>query len=416
MRSHAEMAATLPAWWHATEGRVQLRNAKFRNVNLQNATLSNANLTAADFTDALMRSAVLDGAWLEQAVFERADLTSTSFIASNSSQADFREALLEDSRFDRSVLRFSVFTGALLENADFTGADLWGAKMDGVEAPAANFRGAVLREVSFVDSDLSGADFREATLKIADFSKARLKGANFRGADLAGANLAEADLSQAELVQLSLLTCDLTHVRLAGAWMERTRIRVDQLGGALGEEVAGEWPAARQGYLDLEQNFRGLGDAEAASWCYRRARRMGKRDARRLTVENWRRRDFRALLLSATACASDSFVEWLCDYGESLSRVIRAYLVVMILFAVFYGVSGSLLHSVPSPTGAAEVPARGVFDLLSFSFLDMTTSTTPDIGLRPASRLVYFVGSVQYMTGVLLIGLFGFVLGNRIRR
>lgn len=143
---------------------------------------------------------------------------------------------------------------------------------------------------------------------------------------------------------------------------------------------------------------------------------MGKRDARRLTVENWRNPDFWALLLPATACASDAFVEWLCDYGESLSLVICAYLVGMILFAVFYGVSGSLMHSVSPPTGVAEVLARGIFDLLIFGFLDMTTSTIPDIGLRPASRLVYFVGSVQYITGVLLNGPFGFVLGNRIRR
>ena len=89
----------------------------------------------------------------------------------------------------------------------------------------------------------------------------------------------------------------------------------------------------------------------------------------------------RLSLLSATTCASDAFVEWLCDYGESLSRVIHAYLVVTAAFAVFYDLSGRLMHSVSSPIGVAEVPVRGIFDLLSFSFLDLTTSVTPDTGL-----------------------------------
>ena len=90
--------------------------------------------------------------------------------------------------------------------------------------------------------------------------------------------------------------------------------------------------------------------------------------------------------------------------------MLRAYLVVLVCFAVFYGLSGSLLHV------ATGHPSRSVADLLSFSFLNMSTSVSPDIGLKPRSELVYFIGSVQYMIGVVLIGLFGYVLGNKIRR
>jgi uncharacterized protein YjbI with pentapeptide repeats len=381
LRHHAEGAAAPPPWWHGGEGRVRLRGADLRNANLQNAVLTEVDLTGADFGNAVMRSAVLNGARLEDARFARADLTACSFLRVHASQADFRDALLEDARFDDAVLRFSHFEAALLEAAD-----------------------------------LSRADLRNADLKNADLSGARLAGAKLQGADLANADLEGADLRDTELVQVNLLRCNLRHVRLAGAWMERTRLRIDQLDGALGEEVAGEWAAARQGYLDLEQNFRGLGDAEAASWCYRRARRMGKRDAWRHAVACWRARDWRGVLRRGAAAVSDGFVEWLCDYGESLPRVLRAYILVLLAFTALYGISGSLLHPVPGPDGGAWLPTRNPFDLLEFSFLDMTTSGTPDLGLKPASRVVYFVGSLQYMTGVLLIGLFGFVLGNRIRR
>ena len=54
-------------------------------------------------------------------------------------------------------------------------------------------------------------------------------------------------------------------------------MRAHQLGGAIGEEVAGSFEAAVDGYIVLEQNFRSLGRAEDASWAFRRRRRMGKR-------------------------------------------------------------------------------------------------------------------------------------------
>ncbi len=46
----------------------------------------------------------------------------------------------------------------------------------------------------------------------------------------------------------------------------------------------------------------------------------------------------------------------------------------------------------------------------------MCTSGIPDIGVKPGTHLVYFISSLQYVLGLVLIGLFGYVLGNRIRR
>ncbi len=184
----------------------------------------------------------------------------------------------------------------------------------------------------------------------------------------------------------------------------------------MGEEAAGDWEAARQAYLNLEGNFRSLGNPEAASWAYRRARRMGKRRAREATLGALRGRHWRSALLEGATFAADAFAEFLCDYGESLPRVLRAFVLVLLGFAAMYGLTGSLLHEVQTAAGPRMLPARGLADLLGFSFLEMCTSSTPDLGLRPASRVVYFAGSLQYVVGVVLIGLFGYVLGNRIRR
>lgn len=413
-RAESDGGAT-PSWWHH-EGRLQLRQASFRGASLEKSHLADIDLTGADFSGTLMRAATLDGALLEQANFAGADLTGTSFVAAAASQADFTEALLEDARFGRATLRFANFSAALLEHADFAGADLWGAKFGRAEARSATFENAILREASLDGADLVGADFRGAQLQNANLAGAQLRGVNLRGADLSRAQLDGADLSEAELVQANLLTCQLRHVSLAGAWMERTRLRVEQFGGAIGEEVAGQWAAARQGYLDLEQNFRGLGDAESASWCYRRARSMGKRSHGASARQAIQARDWRGALRNTASWASDTFVEWLCNYGDSIPRVVRAYGVALLAFAAYYLVTGSLLRPMPSGAETLWVPTRDVVDVLSFSFLNQITSTTPDLGLKLASRSIYVVGSLQYVVGVVLIGLLGFVLGNRIRR
>ena len=205
-------------------------------------------------------------------------------------------------------------------------------------------------------------------------------------------------------------------VRLSGAWLENTRFAIEQLGAGLGEEVAGAFAEARRGYLTLEQNFRGLGDPEAARWCYLRARRMGKRGAWQGLRAALRGRAWRRVPLAFGTWFGDAFSEWLCDYGESLPRVLRAFVVTALSFAAFYAATGVMVHTTEGRADLAGLPSHNILELLGFSLLNMCTSGIPDIGLKPGNHLVYFISSLQYVLGLVLIGLFGYVLGNRIRR
>ncbi len=153
---------------------------------------------------------------------------------------------------------------------------------------------------------------------------------------LDGANLDGADLSGAVLPHVALTSCTLRHVRFAGAWLERTRMRAHQLGGAIGEEVSGEFEAAREGYIVLEQNFRTLGSADDASWAFRRRRRMGQRLHAQRARTALERREVGAALRPSLQWLGDLAAEWLCDYGESVARVLRAFLVVLVGFAAVY--------------------------------------------------------------------------------
>ena len=398
------------AWWDTKRGGVRLEACRLAGASLRGANLSGADLAGADLSKAACSGITLRDARLEEANLREADLIGGVLTEVDAGEADFGGALLEDVSLRSARLRFADFTGAIMDGADVSGADLWGARLLEVEAQRADFRGARLDEAQLNDADLTSADLTGASLRRANLSGACLRGAILRDAALDGANLDEADLSGAILPHVALTSCSLRQVRFAGAWLERTRMQAHQLGGATGEEIAGDFEAAREGYIVLEQNFRTLGSADDASWAFRRRRRMGKRlHAQRARIALGQR-EVGAAWRPGLLWLADVASEWVCDYGESVLRVLRAFLVVLVGFAAVYWLSGCL-----EPREAASAARFRMIDYLLFSLDSMTTVGTSEVGLKPSGQLGVLLSSVQTVAGTVLLGLFGFVLGARMR-
>lgn len=404
-------AGAAPIWWDAAHAGLQLAGRDLTGSVFEETDLSGANLSGARMAGVLGRSARFTGANIEETDFSGADLSGACFRDVAGGEARFDEAMLEDARFDEAAMRFARFPRALLDGASFSGADLWGADFTGADADYTLFKGTRLDEARLDDVNLTHADFEGASLKKAQLVGSRLRGANFTGVKLDGANLAKADLSETSLVRLNLSTCTLTHARFAGAWLNGTRMRIEQLGGAVGEEIDGDYRGAESSYLSLEQNFKSIGAKEEASWAYKRGRRMGRMQAGTEAARAWQARDGRALARHGYRWASDWFVEWLCDYGESLSRIARAFLIVIVVFAVLYGLAGGLIRE-----GGNGRPTYNPLDLASYSALNMMTANPPEIGIKPVGRFTNLMVGLEGAAGIILMGLFGFVLGNRLRR
>ena len=403
------------AWWNTRLGGLRLAGCRLDGASLRAANLARADLTGADLSHASCSNIVLSGARLEEALLREADLIGGDLTGVDAGEADFSRALLEDARLTGARLRFAQFTEAVMDGADLSGADLWGAKLGQIEAERCVFRGARLDEAKMGGADVTAADFSGASLRRADLSGACFRGANLRDTVLDGANLSVANLSGAVLPHVSLTSCDLHHACFAGAWLERTRMRAHQLGGATGEEAAGAFEAAVESYIVLEQNFRSLGSAADASWAFRRRRRMGKRLHGQLARAALAKRDWRGAFRPGLGWLSDRAAEWLCDYGESVGRVSRAFLLVLIGFAALYWLTGCLTLRDASALGVAGGRNFAPVDYLLFSLDSMTTVGTSEVGLKPASQFGVLLSSVQTVLGTVLLGLFGFVLGVRMR-
>jgi hypothetical protein len=91
-----------------------------------------------------------------------------------------------------------------------------------------------------------------------------------------------------------------------------------------------------------------------------------------------------------------------CGFGESLPRIFAALAVVALLPGMLLGLLG----------GASG--GHGLGDDLIFSVAHLTTTQVARI--HASSRAVEAIGLVQSIMGIALLGLFGFVLGNKIRR
>ncbi|KQT61301.1 hypothetical protein ASG54_24380 [Aureimonas sp. Leaf460] len=399
-----------PLWWDARWQGVDFADVDMAGAHLSGADLSHANLKRAVMTDANGRLARLDDALIEEADFSDGDFGGASFRDAVAGQAIFRRAMLEDARFGGASMRFAELQEALLDGADFEGADGWGASFAGADADRTSFRKARLDEADLSDANLTFSDFSGASLKRTRLAKSRLRGAVFANATLSGTDLTGADLSDTKLVRLDLSTCQLRHIRLAGAWIEGCRIRVEQLGGAVGEEVAGDYEGAKASYTALEANFASIGAKAEAGWAYKRGRKMGCLGAGAKARAAFRQRAWKTVFVSGYHWAADRFVEWLCDYGESMSRIVRAFVMLILVFAALYGISGGLV-----PEGAPRA-TRNVVDLLSYSALNMMTSNPPEIGLSVVGRFANILVGLQGAIGIILMGLFGYILGNRIRR
>ncbi|ALN75344.1 pentapeptide repeat-containing protein [Aureimonas sp. AU20] len=399
-----------PDWWDAEWQGLDLADADLSGLPFTGADLTHANLKRAVVANGVGRAARFDDALIEEARFSNADLSGASFVNAVGGQAEFEGAMLEDAIFRGANLRFSSFKTALLDGADFEGADGWGADFTGADADRTVFRKARLDEADLSDVNLTFSDFTGASLKRAKLRGSRLRGANLAGAALTGTDLSGADLSDTTLLRIDLSSCDLRHVRFGGAWIEGCRLRAEQLGGAVGEEVAGQFEAARASYSALEANFISIGAKAEAGWAYKKGRKMGCLGARAGAGKALRERRWRALLEQSYVWAADRFVEWLCDYGESLSRVVRAFAILILVFGALYGLDGGLV-----PKGT-EIPTRNVIDLLSYSALNMMTSNPPEIGIEVVGRTANILVGLQGAIGIILMGLFGYILGNRIRR
>jgi uncharacterized protein YjbI with pentapeptide repeats len=376
-RMHEKDPGAWPHWWHqGTEG-INLEMAC-----LESASLVDANLEEASLVGAHLKGANLRGAEMEEAILRGAELEGTDLRYANLKGANLRDAELEE---------------AILESANLKRANLRDAELEE----------AILWKTNLEEANLWCANLKEASLRGAELEEAILMGANLEGADLRGAKLARVDLQD---------TWSIKGIFLHRALLDHTQLTKEQLGEAIGEELENKWIEAKEAYLALKNNFEQIGRYNDASWAYRRERRMEKRASWQKAKKAFRERHWGETFDNGRKVVKDCGIEFVCDYGEGIGEVLRALVILWVVFAIFYGaIAGVWGPWQETSSGKIRYATRNPLHLLAFSLGAMTTLQPAGLAARPTKWMQAAV-PFQALIGIILAGLLGFVLGNRIRR
>jgi hypothetical protein len=285
------------------------------------------------------------------------------------------------------------------------------------ELRATSFAGARAYETHLEDTNLFASDWRGSMAMNSRFDRAYLADAHLEGADF-----------------YPLKPGSLSGVGWSGAFLDRTRIQLEQLGEAMPEEVEARTLArearlrgssepeviwlpsedraelyrrARETYQLLKNNFNSIGRYRDASWAYQKERRMEReRLWSALTPRNPRTWGNLGSWLA-------NMVQWaVTGYGE---RPWRTALVAAGTIALFAGIYDGLNLINSNVDSVARTTGDVCFwDALLYSGAAFFTGGFG--AMVPVNRLAGWLTVGESAIGITLLALLIFTLGNRISR
>jgi uncharacterized protein YjbI with pentapeptide repeats len=300
------------------------------------------------------------------------------------------------------------FKGCTIENARFSGAILSATNFRNCKFKWCDFRYIRCSQSTFQDSQFYGCDFYRANFEdYSIFEGAEMVGVSLFMANLQGAGIRKKNLGP-EILQEDLKLFKEFHYH----YMNVSEIDIEDF-------LAKRHYEAMQIYRHLTGIWASQGFFQDAGWAYVKSKRNEK-------TTYSPRYSHRVYKTKSVAAASPEkgfsnllvalkyfpkfivywFIDLICGFGESLGRLITSIIALLLGSALIYWVTGGL----KSPAGTVYT---GFLDCLIFSIGNLTAT---DFGrFIPTSRIAEIIIALQGLLGISLVGLFGFILGNKIR-
>lgn len=337
------------------------------------------------------------------------------------------------------------YSGQVLEGVDFSGCTL----------TKVNFKNAKLKHCKFDEAVLDSCSFdcsstpNEPNLQSVSFRKATLTNCRFRYAYMMWSDFRYARINQATFEDAIIDFCDLyrcffegvvlfKHARISNSSLyytyfgDATNIRRENLVNdqlvqqnkkaytkflvdwhtyGTGErtndmQVVSDWSpdaSIKARWSDAEDIYKTLtglwnerGFNADANWGYVQGRRMERR--RMMAELSDKQLGFWTKAGRVWHIIGNSLSDLFFGYGESMFKMIVTYIVTVILFAVLF---------------QSEVSPLEYVDALGVSLKNMAGMDSEV--LQGVSPLVDMLNLIQTTIGILLTGIFGFILGNKIR-
>lgn len=356
--------------------------------NINNADLSLLDISGLDFSDCILKNVIFSSekipckeivnasfknAQLENVYFENSSLKYCNFDQTNGengisiTKSSFKKSLLTNCRFRKASILWSDFRYCRLDNGTFEEA-----KINFCDFYRSIFSGIIIFRKSVIsNSSLHYSCFNE--------------NANIRRSNLQKDKIIQQDK---KVYQEFLIDWETK----GPAIRKNDQQQVSQW--AVDTSIKARFSDAEDIYKSLNGLWMSKGFYSDANWAYVKGRKM---ELRRYISEFGNQSLVNKIKYSWKIIAN-SLSNLLFGYGESMFRIIMTYIIIVFTFAFLYNGNVSLSNWIES---------------FWVSLKNMAGISSKSIeGISP---FVDVLNILQTTIGVLLTGIFGFILGNKIR-
>lgn len=336
-------------------GGMTLEGLDFSGCTLTNVNFKNAHLRHCKFDEAVMDSCDFD----HSGTAEEPTLQSVSFRKAEMNNCRFRYAYIVWSDFRYARINQGTFEDAVVDFCDF-----YRCFMEGV---------IIFKHSKFSNSSLYNTYFGDA--------------ANIRRENLRDGRIVQQDK---KLYTKFLVDW---HDYGTGVRSNDSR-RVSDWSPT--EAIKARWADAEDIYKTLNGLWAGKGYIADANWAYVQGRRMERRrmmaDMSNPKIPFWEK------VGNGWRIFTNSLSDLMFGFGESMLKMILTYVILVFIFAFLF---------------SEEVSPLAYIDALGVSLKNMA-GVDSDV-LSGVSPFVDMLNVLQTTLGILITGIFGFILGNKIR-
>ena len=337
----------------------------------------------------------LSGQQLESLDFSGCTLTNVNFKNAVLKHCRFDEATLDSCDFDHS----GTADTPTLQSVSFKKAELNNCRFRYANISWSDFRYARINQATFEDATVDFCDFYRCffegvvLFKHSSFSNCSLFNAYFGD----GANIRRDNLRNGRIVQQDKQA----YTKFLVDWHNygtgvRTNDRREVSEWSPDAAINARWADAEDIYKTLNGLWAGKGYIADANWAYVQGRRMERRRMMaEMTDPNVKTTK---KIGNVWHILTNSLSDLLFGYGENMFKMIVTYIVTVFVFAFIF---------------KSEVSPLQYLEALGISLKNMAGMDSEV--LRDVSPLVDMLNLVQTTIGILLTGIFGFILGNKIR-
>lgn len=337
----------------------------------------------------------LSGQQLESLDFSGCTLTNVNFKNSVLKHCRFDEATLDSCDFDHS----GTADTPTLQSVSFKKAELNNCRFRYANISWSDFRYARINQATFEDAIVDFCDFYRCffegvvLFKHSSFSNCSLFNAYFGD----GANIRRDNLRNGRIVQQDKQA----YTKFLVDWHNygtgvRTNDRREVSEWSPDAAINARWADAEDIYKTLNGLWAGKGYIADANWAYVQGRRMERR--RMMAEMTDPKVKTTKKIGNVWHILTNSLSDLLFGYGENMFKMIVTYIVTVFIFAFIF---------------KSEVSPLQYLEALGISLKNMAGMDSEV--LRDVSPLVDMLNLVQTTIGILLTGIFGFILGNKIR-